>query len=350
MPNISIVEARNSVTQVLAEVYRERVRTTSFLRSFFPAKEYGTKLISIEVRRGKEKVAVDVIRGTEGNRNTFSRSTLKQFLPPIYREYFDATDSDLYDRLYNATTDISSVDYAAFIEQLYENLSELQAKIERAYELQCAQALTTGIVTLVNGTNIDFKRKAGSLVDLGSGNYWVDSGVDPVTSLTTGARFIREVGKSQGAMINLLCGRTALSHLLNNTAVKDRAKFTSYSLDAVHAPQRNSVGASLHGKITVDSWEALIWGYPEGYENSSDVWTPYLDPKKVIILPEVTNFQTSYAAVPQLMTDGTPPVKGAFVFGDFKDTRKATHEFDVQSAGIALPVAIDQIYTVKVVA
>jgi hypothetical protein len=350
MPTISVSEARNQITQALVAVFRQRIQPTPFLRSFFPAKEYGSKLISIEVRRGTERVAADVVRGTEGNRNTFSRSTLKQYMPPAFREYCDATDSDLYDRLYNSTGDISEVDYAAFIEELYDKLLAMRDKIDRAYELQCAQVLTTGIVTLNSGVNIDFKRKAGSLVDLGSGAYWAAGGVDPVTSLTVGARFLRETGKSQGAIVNVLCGRTALADLINNAAVQSRGKLVSYALDGIAPPQRDAVGASLHGQITVGSWLANLWAYPEVYEDSTGTVTDYLDPKKVIMLPEKTNFKLSFAAVNQLLTDGGPVKKGAYIFGDFKDTRKATHEFDVQSAGIAIPVAVDQIWTAKVVA
>jgi len=38
------------------------------------------------------------------------------------------------------------------------------------------------------------------------------------------------------------------------------------------------------------------------------------------------------------------------VYGEFMDERKAVHDFDVQSAGVAIPVAVDQIYTLQGVA
>jgi len=44
------------------------------------------------------------------------------------------------------------------------------------------------------------------------------------------------------------------------------------------------------------------------------------------------------------------PVKGKFVVSDYTDERNATHIFDVKSAGVAIPVGVDQIYTVKVIA
>ena len=48
------------------------VNVPSFLRSFFPVKTTASKYVSIEVQRGTEYAAVDVLRGTDGNRNTFS--------------------------------------------------------------------------------------------------------------------------------------------------------------------------------------------------------------------------------------------------------------------------------------
>ena len=98
--NISTTDARALFTKMLVDVYRERTTPTSFLRSFFKVKEGRTKEVSIEVQRGTEMIAVDVERGTEGNRNKFSKSTEKIFVPPYYREYFDATDLDLYDRMF----------------------------------------------------------------------------------------------------------------------------------------------------------------------------------------------------------------------------------------------------------
>src|SRR5437016_1331533 len=100
MPSIQVSDAQGLFTSRLIAVYRERPKVMNFLRSFFPS-EIGTSLeVSIQVQRGKEKVAVDVMRGDDGNRNQWTRSTEKMFIPPYFREKFDATKLQLYDRLY----------------------------------------------------------------------------------------------------------------------------------------------------------------------------------------------------------------------------------------------------------
>lgn len=343
-------QARGIFTQMVVDLYRERPIVQSFLRSFFTNKEESTRYVSIEVQRGTEKVAVDVLRGTEGNRNMFSKSTEKIFEPPLFREFFDATQLDLYDSLFGRTSIDSGV-FGSFMEQVAEKLGLLQDKIERAYELQCAQVFETGIVTVANGTNIDFKRKAGSLVPNGAGNTWATGTVDPFGTLEAGCNFLRQVGKSQGGTYNAILGSTALTNFLNNTIVKERAGIRNFFLDNVRAPQRNSVGASLHGQVSCGSYNVNLWTYPEFYDNSSSVSTPYINPKKVIILPEAPKFTMAFAAVPQLVDESNPmPTKGAFRISDFRDERKTTHEYDIQSAGIAIPTAVDQIYTVQPVA
>jgi hypothetical protein len=351
MGAISTTDARALFTKAVVDVYKEMPQTTSFLRSLFPSKEYSTKELSIEVQRGTEKIAVDVERGTEGNRNSFSRSTEKVFVPPYYKEYFDATQIDLYDRLFGSEAIDSGV-FAQFVQNIAENNMQLKEKIERSYELQCSQVLQTGIVTLNSGINIDFKRKAASLVNLGSINsnrYWNDQTNSTVfDDVTTACDFLRQVGKSQGGTINAIFGSKALTALLNNTKFKESADIRNYKLADITSPMRNATGATLHGSFSAGAYDVMIWSYPEFYDNSSNVSTPYIDPRVIIFLPESPRFRMGFAAVPQLLNQA--PKRGAFLFRDYIDERSEAHIFEVKSAGLAIPVAVDQIYTLQVLA
>lgn len=345
---IPIQDARNLFTKMIVAVYKEQVATTSFLRSFFPTKEVMSKEISIEVQRGFEKVAVDVERGTNGNRNTFSKSTEKSFVPPFYWEYLTANEHRLYDV---AIGMMNTNSFSQMTAELASDLFELRQKIERAYELQCAQVLETGIVQLNAGVNIDFKRKSASLVDLGAGNYWTTGTVSPYDTLELGAKFIRQVGKSQGSVYNVIMGSEALSAFLDNTIVKERADIRHFSLDGVRAPQRNSVGGTLHGEVSAGAYTFRIWTYPEYYDNAAGDSTAYVNEKKIIILPEAPKFTLTFGAVPQLIGEGgSVPQKGAYLIQDFVDERATSHEMHIKSAGVAIPVAVDQIWTGQVVA
>ena len=356
MGQISVLQARGLFLDAFVAIYKERSFTTSFLRSFFSNKESNTKLLSIAVKRGTEKIAVDVQRGTEGNRNSMSISSLKKFKPPYYREYFDATELDFYDTLWNSEGTVDAVTFNQWLNDIVEKIAELQDMIERSYEVQCKHILETGIVPLINEDNIDFKRKAGSLVANTAGNTWLTDTVSPYVSLEAGANFIRTEGKASGDIFNVIMGSTAYNHFLGNAIVKSRADNRKITLDEIRMPQRNSTGGTLHGQVSAGSYKFNLWTYPQFYDTSSFDHNPYIDPKKIIILPESPNFVLGFAAVPRLMGKksdvgaGIGSEKGAFSIGEYLDERNSAHIIDIKSAGVAIPVAVDMIYTEQVVA
>lgn len=345
---IPIQDAQGVFTKGLISVYKERTTAMSFLRSFFKPVESMTKEISIAVRRGTEKVATDVVRYSDGNRNTFDKSSEKIFVPPLYYEYLTANDHRLYDQVITAISTGNTTYFAEMTAELADDLMELQDKIERAIELQCAQILQTGIISLNSTTDIDFKRKAASLVAYNAANDFAINTVDPSKVIEQGCIFIRQKGKSQGGTFNAILGSDALNALLNNTIIKERGDVRSFDLMNIREPQRNAVGATLHGQLTCGSYKVNLWTYPEYYDNASGVSTPYIDGKKVIVMPEAPEFKLAYAAVPQLIKNGTVPQKGAYLIQEFMDEEKTAHKISIKSAPVAIPVAIDQLYTVTV--
>ena len=344
---MAIQDARSVLTSASIGKYIETVPVMSFLRSFFPPIEKMTLKISIEVQRGTEKLAVDVLRGTKGNLNKKTLSTEKQFEPPYFYERFVMNDTDLYNV---AIATESAAAFAQLADEQATTLVECRNKIERRYEYMCSQVLETGIVTLVNGDNIDFKRKADSKVDLGAGNYWADAGVNPFTSLATACKFIREKGKSTGVYYNAIFGESALADLINNPNYKDRNMMVNSPLDAVHGPIRDSSGGTLHGELTCGSYKVRVWTYTEVYDDPiTGESAPYIKDDLVIVLPNVTKFNLVFAAVPQLIKNGQVPQKGAYLITDFVNEDDEFHEMRVKSAGVPIPTAVDQIYTMKVV-
>ena len=351
MMAISPVQAQSLFTDKLIAVYKEKVSVTSFLRSFFTPIESQTKYVSIAVKRGLEKIAVDVNRFSDGTRNTFSKESLKEFLPPYFDEYFTANEHRLYDTVVAMLAVGNTTYFAQMTAELAEDLMTLQMKIERAIELQCAQIFQSGVITLNSGENIDFKRKAASIVAYNVANDFNVGTVSPYKVLQAGCEFIRTKGKVQGGVFNAILGSEAMTALQDNTIVQKRADIKNFSLDMVRDPQRNSVGGTLHGEISCGSYKVRLWTYPEYYDNASNVAVPYIDPKKVILLPEQTQFNIAYAAVPQLISEnGTIPQKGAYLVQDFRNEEKGSHTVHIKSAPIAIPTAIDTIYTVDVVA
>lgn len=357
--SISTADIRGVFTKTLIDVYQETIKPTSFLRSFFPSVTVPTKTVSIEVQRMGEKVALDIVRGTEGNRNTFDRSSEKIFEPPLFREYFDMTELDLYDRVLGSQGNANKPLFTALLNDAAGKLAALQDKIERAKELQCAEVLELGTVTMLYGTKINYRRKAASMVDLGAGQYFTDA-IDPFTKFEAGCVFLRTVGHSGDGTFNAIMGGDALAALLANTKFLTRQNLFNMALDGIIAPAgtRTAEGYTFHGTVTCGSYKVQLFAYPQYYDlkGGTDLVptytpTPYWNPKKVVMMPAKPRFKTAYCAVPRLIGQpGELPVQGEYIIQEFLDERRAKHDIDIQSAPVPIPVAVDMMYTFQAVA
>ena len=362
MGNIAIQDAQKLYTNKLVALLSDRVEAPMTLQSLFTPTQSWTKNITTQTERVAELIAKDTIRGTSGNSNIFGQSTEKLFTPPYYDEYFDVTQLDGYDQLYaDPSSLISDIVFGRFLQESAQKLMQLQDKITRAYELQCASVLKTGVVTLTDGSQIDFRRKSASIVDLGSGNYWTNganntSTADPNTVLTAAATFLRTVGKSAAGKFNVLMGSQVYAAYISNPAVLKRGAIFNWALDRLTPALKQASGFVDHGPVSAGSWNFDLISYPGFYDTVSGTTVTtgneYLDPKSIYIVPaEQLKNVLAFAAVPQLLSTGASiPVASKFVFTNYPDLELMTHKFHVKSAGVAIPVAVDQIYTAKVIA
>jgi len=349
--SISVLDAQGLLTKKLIAVYREMPKATTFLSSFFKTFETMTEDVSVAVQRGSERVAVDVFRFSDGNRNSFDSSTERIIKPPLYHEYLTANEHRLYMQVVTAISQGNTTFFRELTADLAQELMMLRDKIDRAVEIQCAQILELGVVSLNTLTDIDYKRKAASLVAYNVANDFSVGTVDPSEVLGAGCKFIREKGKAQGGTYNAIMGESALIALLDNTIIKSRQLFVQASIDSIIAPEKQLDGATFHGILSCGSYKCRLWTYPEVHELSAGVQTPYINDKKVIILPLQPNFVRAYAAVPQLIgANGSVPQKGAYLVQEFFNEEKGQHKVSIKAAPIAIPVAIDQIYTIQVLA
>lgn len=356
---IPIQDARGVFTRQIVARWNEltELAPKGFLRSFFTKKTTDTKEISIEVMRGTEKIAADVMRGSEGNRNSFSKSAEKIFVPPFFKEYFDMTELDKYDLMFGMNaTDVSAQTVASVIDAALEKTNILRYKIERRYELMAAQVLTSGICTLVSGDNIDFKRKAASMKVYTAGEYIKLATVDPRLYLKAGAEFLRTTGRSGSAVFNVILGSRALTDLLANPFITKEIN-SNIKLLELNMPQINSEGAAFHGQISCGPYICNLWSYPETYDDANGNAVDYINADYMIMLPTSGNqLVYSFAGVPMIVRDIRNAEFPEFItqtatdyaLYNYLDARKMTHDFGVMSAGVPIPVAVDRIYSAKV--
>lgn len=351
--NIQTTDAQGLFTKKLVDAYKEKIAPTNFLETFFPTGPTDitdTLEVSIYVQRTSERVAVDVVRGSDGNRNEFSNANEKLFIPPYFREYFDQNSMSVFESAWRAAW-ISGNAFARLVNDLADHAMECQAKIERAYEIQRAQILDTGIMTFDKGTGkIDFKRKAASKVDLtGAGGYWSTNN-NIYTQIQAGCEWLRKNGKVTGQVFNMICGDLAIRDLYANTVFKANQNLFNYKPDSLVEPRMNAQGGVYFGTLTAGPYRVDVWSYPSYYENASASMVEIFNPRIAVLLPPKPRFKTAYGLVPQLTNPGEAPKTGKFLLSEYTDQKARTREFHVESAGCPIPVAVDQIYTMKAVA
>ncbi len=355
--SLPLQQSKALFTKAYMKKFKETISVPSFFKSFFKTKTYVTKTIGIEVQRGTEKIAVDVLRGMDGKRNSFSKSTEKEFMPPFYNEYFDATSLDRYDVAFGANPTASPTTIGYLASDVAEKYVQLMNKIERSKELQCSQVLETGVVELVNGTNIDYKRKAGSMVDLvGAGGYWTTTTTNIEAQLIAGGDFLRKTGKNASKEVNLALSGEAWVNLKKSDYFKNTANFNQVSLFDVKMPQADASGAAFVGRITAGAYIVNVWVYDEGYINQSGTWTRYMDVTKAVMTPvRGTIFELAHAGVPAIIADKKnaefseyiAQLKAEYYLNNYIDPKRKAHIFEILSAPLAVPVTVDMIYTMK---
>lgn len=337
--------------------YIETRIPTTHLRGFFNRRTYDTTVIPLEVMRDNDYAAVDVMRGTNGNLNEASKWSAKEIVPPFYHEKFNINGLRFYERAMGmAASTATGTNRAALASEIADMLRKLNNKIVRAEELQCAQALETGVVTLVNGDSIDYRRKSDSLVD-NSANPWTTASTDVEGQLQAAGQFINQYGANTTGVMDITMSGQAWIALQKTAFFKDKANYNKVTLLAIGNPQ-NRNGATYHGQITAGSFIFNIWTYDGTYLNSSNVRTRLTDELKVIVTPsEGAQFELAYGALDQIVkSEGASSISGMqvtkaaadYYVWDNIDRNNLVHTMHMTSAPIARLITVDQVYTMKV--
>lgn len=337
--------------------YIEERTPTTHMRGFFTRQTYDTTAIPLEIMRDNDYAAVDVLRGTNGNLNEASKWSAKEIVPPFYHEKFNINDLRFYERAMGmAASTATSSNRAALAGEVAATLVKMNNKIVRAEEIQCVQALETGVVVLQNGDSIDYRRKAGSLVD-NSASPWTNPSTDVESQLQAAGQFINQYGANTTGVMDITMSGSAWIALQRTFFFKDKANYNKVTLLAIGNPQ-NRNGATYHGQITAGSFIFNIWTYDGTYLNSLGVRTRLTDELKAIITPaQGAMFELAYGAVDQIVkSDGASSLSGMqvtkaaadYYVWDNIDRNNLVHTMHMTSAPIARLITVDQVYTMKV--
>lgn len=349
---ISLSQALPLFTDEIIARYSDHQKPKSFGRSFFLERSTATKLATILSERGLNVVASDVPRGSDGHLNVFDKVTENKFLSPFFNEYFNLVELDSYDYLFVNGVPAQGAAWGRFIDDVASRMTWCMDTIDRKYELMCWQVLLTGIVTMVNGENISYGRRAESLRDIAGGSYWSNAANDPYLIVREGATFLQEYGKMGTDSIDIIFGRNAWRYWQEATPVKNRNLQLKNNLETLTKAQRDATGKSYIGSTTIDMWNFNFWTYADFYEDSTGATkTPFMDPNKIVMIPaEGPLGVLTYTAIPEVLEPGQAPSKGKFHTWEDLNRRKGYHDYGVKSAGLPILAAVDKIFTAKVCA
>jgi len=352
---ITLNQHRIGITQTLIDTFSDEKDPKEGLSAFFPSKTTDTKFVSIEVERNSQKVAVDVQRCTDPNRNTFSKSTEKIFEPPYFNESFDFTACERYDVTFAKGNTPTKVDAGMLIRDAQGKIKTIKNMIIRAIEIQRASVLQYGVVILKNGDNIDYRRKAESMKVLtGTAKWDAFSTSTPLVDLKAGMKFLRSKGKSGATTVNAIFGEDAFENMIQSESITDQAAWLKINRFEINMPQFDNVtGMVYHGQMSTGDYKVNVWAYNETYVDPADnVEKPYIESNNVVLVANDFKGWTAFAGVPAILGDAVSgqyvaPVQGEFYVRDIIDQIKFAWNFIISSAPLVIPVSVDRIYSFK---
>lgn len=348
---MNIINHSGEFMSTVVENFVENQEVLSGLNTFFPRQTVRTKAVTLNVIRNGKPIAIDVQRCVDASRREFSKSTQKIFVPPSYKEKFDFTACEAFDRV-SAGQDLSQGDAANLLDESTTKLQDLRNAQERAILKQEADILQFGFATFKNHDSIDFRRKAASMVTKTGAATWNQSTADPKADLQVGCNFLRSIGGSTGGVVNAIMGENALSNLIAHPKIIANADIKNINRDQISMPMMEASGLVFHGQMSAGDFIVNLWTYNDEYEETNGVFVRYIATDNVVLLP--TDFRAKVVFAAQngayRRADGSPYIQvteGEYLVTDYVDAEKTTWEIELKSAPLAIPITVDKMYTIK---
>ena len=292
--------------QGMMAAYRERQVRGGFLTSFFkPVRgSTGKAVINLQwdaIRYGDE-MAGPVGANTGANLNSATVFSTKEIRPPEYSEMIAIHADDLMERM--AGQDPYAAGNASFMarftDRAAEGMSQVVPLIDRGIEEQAAQVLQTGVLSLTGTPTYaaDFKPKSSHFPTVGTA--WSNAATAlPLNDLEALARVIQT--DSHRTVKRAIMGHTALREFVNSDQVKEFADVLRYNLVDID-PRMADRGATRWGRVMANGFELEIWQYEEVREPvGGGTAAPYLDPGKVILLPDDPALVVGSTVIPRIL-------------------------------------------------
>lgn len=294
----------DTTTRQLLEAYKQVAPPTMFMSGFFksPARNFhSSEEVEIDIIRSGREISVAIQSLSAGYReNSKGLYTNKSFKPPVHKESFSLDSGTLLKRMPGQNPFESPNFRGNAIMRMMEGMQDVERKIRRSVELQAAQVLQTGAVTLKdsNGANIfelDYKMKATHKPT--TSVTWGAAGDDKLADLEALADAINDDGMTEPT--DVFFGATAWDKFKDDAKVLGLLDNRRVVLGGIAPEKRN--GAKYMGWIELGSYRVNMWTYNGKYENPENGnVTRYMDPDKVVMLDADARLDATFGAIPNI--------------------------------------------------
>ena len=298
----------DATTIRMISAYNSASPVTMFLSSLFsaaPENFHTSKEVEIDIQREDEDIAVALMNVSQGYRmNEFDKYTNKRFAPPVLKEAFPVNAFDLLDRQAGENP-FETVDFQAnAMIRVMKGSRQVQKKILRAIELQAAQVLQTGKITLsdFDGNDvyeIDYKPKASHFPTVSTD--WNAGGADPAGDIEALAEEIRNDGLEDPNQ--LIMGVDAFENFIKNDDIQKRFDNRRIDLGAI-TPMANggTGGGNFRGVVEIGNYKYDVWTYGGRYiDPETGDKVQYIDPNNVIVRSATGRLDATFGAIPRIV-------------------------------------------------
>lgn len=286
------VTTKQRITEITKEIIQIKTAPETFLTSLFgkdisPAKEYSFKESKV-----LENFARARDRHAPASNNNIGGETIVTLSGVHFHEQIN---------LNNILTDVIGLgDMEAmnrpqlnvFATKVEERVNDVVDMFTRAKIVAAGQLLETGVLTFFDDTlatykTFNFKRPAGSKVDLGAGAYWAtNAGTDIKGQFNAMDNYFRGVGYGSNEY-DMICDKSAIIALESTTFWKDQKLAINYPDINRDGAMRKRDDATYYGNVNIAGIWVNIWltngqclsaRGGNGLEN-------YINPNKVVFVP-----------------------------------------------------------------
>lgn len=292
-------------TRRMISAYISMASVTMFFSGMFqspPENFHSSEEVEIDIVRSDEDISIVVTDLSTGYRmNAEDLYTNKSFKPPIHKEAISLNAVDLIKRTPGNTPFEDPSFRANIIAKMFTGMTKVERKIRRSMELQAAQILQTGVVTLTDDAGaalytLDFKPKATHFPT--AGTAW-SGAADIAGDISALAEVIRNDGLDDPDQ--LIMGIDAWEVFIKDADIQKRYDNRRIDQGTIAPMQMRGNGGSFRGVVEIGNYRYDIWTYGGRYKDpQTGLKAQYMDPGKVIVRASGGRMDATFGAIPNI--------------------------------------------------